>query len=484
MDKVLEGLKPEILWKHFDEIRKIPRCSGNEEAIGNYIVEFAKAHKLDYTKDEVGNIIVRKPATPGKENAPGVILQGHIDMVCEKNSDVDHDFTKDPIKLKREGDWLKADGTTLGADNGIGVAAALAVLEDNSLVHGPIEALFTIDEERGLTGAAYIKPGSLKGKILLNLDSEDDGVFTIGCAGGGDSIFTLETETIIPGNEKAVRIFVSGLKGGHSGVDINSGRGNAIKIVGRVLYELREKVDYELNLIEGGDKRNAIPREAYAIIVLNKKDEPELEKIVKCVLSEVKEELKGTDDGVMIEAKDEKMPDKVFTKMVRDKIINSILALPHGVLAMSQAIKGLVQTSTNLAAVHTKEKSFEIVKSSRSSINSELRFVLNSLKAFAKLIEAEIEQPNPYPGWTPNPDSEILKTMVKLHKEIFGKEPVVEAIHAGLETGIIGEKFPGMDMISFGPTIKNPHSPDEKVQISTVERFWILLTKTLEHLAG
>ncbi len=484
MDKILEGLKPELLWKHFDEIRKIPRCSGHEEAIGDYIVIFAKAHNLEYTRDEVGNIIVRKPATKGKENAPGVVLQGHIDMVCEKNSDVDFDFSKDPIKLKREGDWITADGTTLGADNGIGVAAALAVLEDDSLVHGPIEALFTIDEERGLTGAAYIKPGSLKGKILLNLDSEDDGIFTIGCAGGGDSIFKIKTETINPGNEKAVKIVVSGLKGGHSGIDINTGRGNAVKIVARVLYEMREKIDFELAVIEGGDKRNAIPREAYAIVVLNNDEMGEAKKIADCVLSEVKTELKGTDDGVLIEIKDDNMPGKVLTKLLRDKVINTILALPHGVLAMSQAIEGLVQTSTNLAAVHTHEDSVKVVKSSRSSINSELKFVLKSLKAFANLIEADIEQPNPYPGWAPNPDSEILKTMMKLHKELFGKEAVAEAIHAGLETGIIGEKFPGMDMISFGPTIKHPHSPDEKVQISTVERFWTLLTKTLEHLAG
>ncbi len=484
MDKVLEGLKPELLWKHFDEIRKIPRCSGHEEAIGDYIVNFAKAHNLEYTRDEVGNIIIRKPATKGKENAPGVVLQGHIDMVCEKNSDVDFDFSKDPIKLKREGDWITADGTTLGADNGIGVAAALAVLEDDSLVHGPIEALFTVDEERGLTGAAHIKPGSLKGKILLNLDSEDDGVFTIGCAGGGDSIFKIKTETINPGNEKAVKIVVSGLKGGHSGIDINTGRGNAVKIVARVLYEMREKIDFELAVIEGGDKRNAIPREAYAIVVLNNNEMDDAKKIADCVLSEVKTELKGTDDGVLIEIKNESMPQKVLTKLLRDKVINTILALPHGVLAMSQAIEGLVQTSTNLAAVHTHDDIVEIVKSSRSSINSELKFVLKSLKAFANLIDADIEQPNPYPGWAPNPDSEILKTMMKLHKELFGKEAVAEAIHAGLETGIIGEKFPGMDMISFGPTIKNPHSPDEKVQISTVERFWTLLTKTLEHLAG
>ncbi len=482
MDKVFEGLTPELLWKHFDEIRKIPRCSGSEEKIIDYIVNFAKARKLEYKVDEVGNVVIRKKGTKGYENAPVVILQGHIDMVCEKNNDVKHDFTKDPIKVKREGDWIKAEGTTLGADNGIGVAAALAIMDDNSLVHGPVEALFTIDEERGLTGAANISSDFINGKILLNLDSEDDGVFTIGCAGGGDSLLKIEFEKINPGNNKALKLNVSGLKGGHSGIDINNGRGNAIKILTRALFEIREKSDFELASIEGGDKRNAIPREAFAVIVIDSKDINSVKSIIKKVEKEVKDELKGTDDGVKIEIIDMANVDKVFTKTVGDKLINTILALPHGVIGMSQAIQGLVETSTNLAAVHTYDNYFEIVKSSRSSINSMLRFVLNSLKAFAQLIEAEIEQPPPYPGWTPNPDSPLLKTMIEIYKGLFGKEPVVEAIHAGLETGIIGEKIPGMDMISFGPTIKHPHSPDEKVEINTVDRFWTLLTKTLEHL--
>jgi dipeptidase D len=484
MDKVFEGLTPELLWKHFDEIRKIPRCSGSEEKIIDYIVNFAKERKLEYKVDEVGNVVIKKKATNGKEGKPGVILQGHIDMVCEKNNDIQHDFTKDPIKVIREGDWFTADGTTLGADNGIGVAAALAVLDDDSLVHGPVEALFTIDEERGLTGAANISSDFISGRILLNLDSEDDGVFTIGCAGGGDSLFKIEFEKINPENNKTIKINVSGFKGGHSGIDINNGRGNAIKVLTRVLFDIREKHNFELALIEGGDKRNAIPREAYAIIVIDSKEEASIKEIIAKVNKEVKEELKGTDDGVKIDIIETDKIDKVVNNTIRDKIIDTILALPHGVLAMSQAIEGLVESSTNLAAVHTNNDYFEIVKSSRSSINSMLNFILNSLKSFAQLIDASIEQPPPYPGWTPDPSSPLLQTMKEIYKNLFGKEPIIEAIHAGLETGIIGEKIPGMDMISFGPTIKHPHSPDEKVEISTVDRFWTLLTKTLEHLAS
>ncbi len=480
MDKVFEGLKPELLWKHFDEIRKIPRCSGNEEKIREYIISFAKEKNLEYKVDDVGNIVIKKPATPGKENSPGVILQGHIDMVCEKNSDVDFDFSKDPIKVKREGEWITAEGTTLGADNGVGVAAALAILEDDSVSHGPLEALFTVDEERGLTGAGNIKPDFLEGRILLNLDSEDEGVFFIGCAGGGDTIYKIKLQKENRDKSLSFKIKVSGLKGGHSGVDIHLQRGNALKILGRVLYAINEIEELKISEVSGGDKHNAIPREAYSIITIN--SETPVKNSVEKVLSEVKNELKFSDPDVKIEYERVELPDEVYTGDSTRKIINSMMVLPHGVLAMSLAIKGLVESSTNLAVVKTENEHLKIVESSRSSINSFLSYYLKSMKAFGEILSAEVEQPASYPGWTPNPDSKILKIMKNVYKKLFGKDPEVMAIHAGLETGIIGEKFPGMDMISFGPTIKYPHSPDEKVHIESVEKFYTLLKETLKIL--
>ncbi len=473
MDKVFEGLEPQLLWKHFDEIRKIPRCSKNEGKIREYVIEFAKKKGLEYQADEVGNVIIRKKATPGHENAPGVILQAHLDMVCEKNSDVDFDFEKDPIRVKREDGWITADGTTLGADNGIGVAAALAVLEDDSIVHGPLEVLLTVDEETGLTGASNLKGGLLHGKYLLNLDSEDEGVFFIGCAGGRDTVFTLKIERE-KYEGKAFEIKVSGLKGGHSGVDIHLQRGNAIRILARVLYEID---GVKISSIKGGNKRNAIPREASAVVIA---EEEKVKEAVEKVLSEVKEELKYSDPGVKIEYTEASSSDYIKESK---KIVDFLMSLPHGVLAMSLAMEGLVETSTNLAVVNSHQDHVEVVESSRSSINSSLDFVCKQLKALGELAEAETHQPPGYPGWTPNPDSQILKIMKEVYRKLFGKEPEVTAIHAGLETGIIGKNYPGLEMISFGPTIKYPHSPDERVEIKSVEKFWKLLVETLKALA-
>ncbi len=473
MDKVFEGLEPQLLWKHFDEIRKIPRCSKNEGKIREYVIEFAKKKGLEYQADEVGNVIIRKKATPGHENAPGVILQAHLDMVCEKNSDVDFDFEKDPIRVKREDGWITADGTTLGADNGIGVAAALAVLEDEGIVHGPLEVLLTVDEETGLTGASNLKGGLLHGKYLLNLDSEDEGVFFIGCAGGRDTVFTLKIERE-KYEGKAFEIKVSGLKGGHSGVDIHLQRGNAIRILARVLYEID---GVKISSIKGGNKRNAIPREASAVVIA---EEEKVKEAVERVLSEVKEELKYSDPGVKIEYTEASSSDYIKESK---KIVDFLMSLPHGVLAMSLAMEGLVETSTNLAVVNSHQDHVEVVESSRSSINSSLDFVCKQLKALGELAEAETHQPPGYPGWTPNPDSQILKIMKEVYRKLFGKEPEVTAIHAGLETGIIGKNYPGLEMISFGPTIKYPHSPDERVEIKSVEKFWKLLVETLKALA-
>jgi len=473
MNKVFEELKPELLWKHFDEIRKIPRCSGEEGKIREYVVNFAKQKGFEYEVDNVGNVLIRKGASPGKEKAHGIVLQGHMDMVCDKNSDVQHDFSKDPIRVKMEEGWITADGTTLGADNGIGVAAGLAVLEDDSLIHGPLEVLLTIDEERGLTGASNIKPGFLKGKYLLNLDSEDEGIFFIGCAGGRDTVFRLKTKRN-KGKGDAFEIKVSGLKGGHSGVDIHLQRGNAIRTIARVLYEIG---DAKVSFIEGGNKRNAIPRETRAIVF---SDENKVKLAVERVLAEVKEELKYSDPGVKIEYSRAEAKDYIEESK---RLIDFLLSLPHGVLAMSLAMKGLVESSTNLAIVKTEENFIEIVESSRSSINSSLDFICNQLKAYGNLAEVDVEQGEGYPGWSPNPDSKILKIMKKVYKNLFGREPEATAIHAGLETGIIGKNYPEMEMISFGPTIRYPHSPDEKVEIKTVKKFWSLLIETLKELA-
>ncbi len=474
MDKVFEGLKPELLWKHFDEIRKIPRCSKNEGRIREYVIKFAREKGLEYEVDEVGNVLIRKKATPGHEGAPGVVLQAHLDMVCEKNSDVDFDFEKDAIRVKREDGWITADGTTLGADNGIGVAAALAVLEDDSIVHGPLEVLLTVDEETGLTGASNLKPNWLRGKYLLNLDSEDEGVFFIGCAGGRDTVFKIPVSRKKLQGE-AFEIKVSGLKGGHSGVDIHLQRGNAIRILARVLYEID---GVEIAEIHGGNKRNAIPREAEATVFAS---EDRVKKAVDKVLAEVREELKYSDPEVKIEYS----PSQAGQAIAESKrIIDFLMSLPHGVLAMSLAMEGLVETSTNLAVIKTEDKEVEVVESSRSSINSSLDFVCKQLKALGDLAGAQTHQPPGYPGWTPNPDSELLRKMKEVYKRLFGKEPQVTAIHAGLETGIIGKNYPDMEMISFGPTIKFPHSPDEKVEIASVEKFWKLLVETLKELAG
>ncbi len=474
MDKALEGLKPELLWRHFDEIRRIPRCSKNEGKIREYVIKFAREKALEYEVDEVGNVLIRKKATPGHEGAPTVVLQAHLDMVCEKNSDVDFDFEKDAIRIKREDGWITAEGTTLGADNGIGVAAALAVLEDDSIVHGPLEVLLTVDEETGLTGASNLKPNWLRGKYLLNLDSEDEGVFFIGCAGGRDTVLK------IPVSRKdrkgtAFEIKVSGLKGGHSGVDIHLQRGNAIRILARVLYEIDGA---EIAEIHGGNKRNAIPREAKAIVFA---PEEKVKEAVEKVLAEVREELKYSDPEVKIEYS----PSQASRAIAESKrIIDFLMALPHGVLAMSLAMEGLVETSTNLAVVKTGEGEVEVVESSRSSVNSSLEFVCKQLRALGDLAGVQTHQPPGYPGWTPNPDSELLSKMKEIYRRLFGKEPEVTAIHAGLETGIIGKNYPNMEMISFGPTIRFPHSPDEKVEIASVEKFWRLLVETLRELAG
>jgi dipeptidase D len=479
----LRELEPKRLWAHFDELRKIPRCSGHEAKAGEYVISVAERNGWEWERDEVGNVVVRKPASPGHESAETVVLQGHLDMVCEKNSDVQHDFSKDPIQVERRGDWLMAKGTTLGSDNGVGVAAALAVLEDKSLVHGPIECLFTVDEETGLTGASHLRPGFLRGRKLINLDSEEEGVLFIGCAGGGDSEVTLPiTRDPAFGGER-IRVGVTGLRGGHSGIDIDKGRANAIRVVARLVYELQGSLPLRLVSLEGGNKRNAIPREAEAVVAIPAGENGRAAETLRRSFEAIRFEFKAVETEMALDVRQVEDPANPMSAESHRRVLGLLLGFPHGVLAMSQEMPGLVETSNNLAVVRTLSDQVKIALSSRSSIMSALNATRDVIRALAEMAGAEVVQGGGYPAWTPNLNSPLLRTVKSVYRNLFGKEAEVKAIHAGLETGIIGEKFPGMDMISMGPQIEHPHSPDERVHIPSVERFWTFLTKVLEALA-
>jgi dipeptidase D len=476
----IENLEPKLVWKHFDEIRKIPRCSKHEEKIRDYIVNFGKKQGLKTKVDSIGNVVILKPATAGMQNKPTVILQGHMDMVCEKNSDVTFDFSKDPIQLKITGDLLTANGTTLGADNGIGLAISLALLEDSKVRHGPIEALYTVDEETGLTGAFAMKSDMLTGKIMLNLDSEDFGVITVGCAGGGDSSIELPIKMQSSKGDEPLMVKVSGLRGGHSGVDIHEQRGNAIKILTRLLWKASQKYEFFLVDMKGGDKHNAIPREAYAKIILGKKDKNAFITAIKAEEKEIYDEIKPIDPNLKVDVTSTEQSKNTLEKTSQIKLLNLLHGLPHGVHQMNYDIKTLVNTSTNLATVAVKENTIVIGMSSRSPMKSALQDMRDRIKAIADLAGAKVTEGTPYPGWKPDLQSKILALSKKTFKDMFKTEPKIEAIHAGLECGIIGEKFPGMDMVSIGPTLKNPHSPEEQLHISTVGKFYSYLLKILE----
>jgi dipeptidase D len=484
MASALTELTPSHLWKHFARILTIPRCSGNEKAAGDYVISVAKELRLEVERDKVGNVLVRKPATPGHENAPGVILQGHLDMVCEKNSDVVHDFTKDAIQAEIKGDWVQAKGTTLGADNGIGVSACLAVMEDSSLVHGPLEFLFTVDEETGLTGANRVRKGFLKGTRLLNLDTEEEGTFTIGCAGGADSEIVLPVERKKAASGNLFRLKISGLRGGHSGLDINQGRANAIKLVARMLREAQESARFDLVAVEGGNKRNAIPREAWAILVCAPAGQKSLAAAFKRSFDRIANEVKAVEtDAKYVLDRADAAKDHALTAECQRGLLNFILALPHGVVAMHPEIKGLVETSTNLAIIRTDKGRVEIICSTRSSVASALEATRLVLRSVSDLAGARITFMDGYPGWMPNLQSPLLATLKDVYQESFGREAEVVAVHAGLECGILGEKFPGLDMISFGPTMEHPHSPDERVHIGSVGKFWRFLAAALARLS-
>ena len=482
-EDVIKNLEPKILWQRFYEITRVPRPSKKEGKIIQHMKNLLKDLDVEYKEDNVGNILAKVPATPGLENSPTVILQGHVDMVCEKNKSKKHDFDNDPIELIKEDGWITADGTTLGSDNGIGVSAALAVITDKEIKHGPIEILMTVDEETGMTGASNINPGFMTGKILLNMDSEEEGTFYVGCSGGMDTVaeFKIEFENT-PENLVPYELLVTGLKGGHSGLDIVSGRANAIKLLARTLKNL-EQFDFHIAKINGGSLRNAIPREAEAAILIKQEDEPEIKKALNDLQSQFLNEFRKTDSNLnFVFKKSDENPKKVFTKYFKMKIINTLLALPHGVIAMSQDIPDLVETSTNLATIVMNDNTLRIDTSQRSSINSAKLYVVNNVKAVFELAGAQVKNSDGYPGWKPNLDSEILKVSKDVYKKLFNKEPEVKAIHAGLETGLLGDKNPGIDMISFGPTIVGAHSPDEKVNIETVGKFYELLRGILKRI--
>jgi len=484
MNQSILSLQPERLWFYFSEVLKIPRPSKKEEKIISYLVSFGKEHKLESTTDSVGNIIIRKPSSPGLEKAPSVCLQGHVDMVCEKDADVMHDFDKDPIQTYIEDGWLKARGTTLGADNGIAVATMLALLEAKDIKHGPLECLFTIDEETGLTGAFGLDPNVLKSRILLNLDSEDDGEFFIGCAGGRDTVIEMPLKKDpVPQGYKSFRMKVSGLQGGHSGDDIHRNRGNANKILNRFLWETARKYGIRVSSFEGGNLRNAIAREAFAIFLVPADKIQPVKSYTEVYLKDLRFEFRVSEPDLKIDVEESETPGFVLDKITQDHLLNSLYACPHGVIAWSQDIPNFVETSTNLASVKMQNGLFRISTSQRSSIESAKEDICNMVSAVFNLIGARIEQSNGYPGWAPNPNSKVLELCVHSYETLFGQKPVVRAIHAGLECGLIGDKYPGMDMISYGPTMRGVHSPSERLEISTVEKFWVLTLDLLQRIA-
>lgn len=481
MSKELLSLEPKLLWENFYRLTTIPRPSKKEGNAVKFVESVGKSLNLETITDKVGNVIIRKPATPGYENRKGIILQSHLDMVPQKNSDKQHDFEKDPIQAFIEDGWVKARGTTLGADNGIGVAATLAVLQSTDLVHGPIEALFTIDEETGMTGANNLQPGILKGDILINMDSEDEGELYVGCAGGTNANirFTYKDEPV-PANYVAYRISVTGLKGGHSGLDINLGRANANKLMFRFLKYAVANIGLRLASIDGGSLRNAIPREAFSVVVVPEKATDELKEAIEDFFKIYRHEYGKVEPDLKFSAEKTSMPLHLMDEMTQDDLINAIQACPNGVVRMSTDMEGLVETSLNLAIVKSENHEVKALALLRSSVDSAKEDVESTLESIFRLAGAEIWFDGQYPGWKPNMDSAILKTMQKVYNDKWGKVPAIKAIHAGLECGILGSAYPNWDMISFGPTIRYPHSPDEKVNIETVSLFWQFLVETLK----
>lgn len=481
----VKDLKPELIWKCFDAVTKVPRPSCHEEQIRDFLLKFAADNGIEAKTDEVGNVVMKKPAVPGHENAPVVILQAHMDMVAEKNGDCNHDFLKDPIETYIDGDWVKAKGTTLGADNGIGVAAAMAAMIDKDLVHGPLEALFTINEEIGLEGAQNLGKDMVSGSILINMDSEDDGEIFVGCAGGIDTTaeFTYQ-RSFTPENFVYMRVSVSGLLGGHSGSDINLGRANANKIIARFIWECSQRWDITVCEIEGGNLRNAIPREAHAVFGVHSCHHDELKNYLKKYYDEILNEYSGVEPSMEFKIENCDRPEYCLDSKTSIALVRSIYSAPHGVYSMSRDIEGLVETSTNLAAVKMiGDDKVRITTSQRSSVESRKNDMAGQVEAHFQLAGAEVSHSDGYPGWAPNMNSPIMKMSADAYEELFGVRPAIKAIHAGLECGLFLTKHPNLDMVSFGPTMTGVHSPDEKLLIPTVDKFWRHLARVLEKVA-
>jgi dipeptidase D len=482
LDNILKDLSPSLVFKYFEEISRIPRGSGKEKVISDYLVNFAKEHNLEVIQDEFLNVIIKKGAAKGYENAPTVILQGHMDMVCEKNKDVDHDFEKDPIKLRVEGDFIKASGTTLGADNGIAIAYCLAILASNDIEHPPIEVLITTEEETGMTGASGVKAENLSGEILINIDSEEEGELLTSCAGGVRNRVRLTVELeekrqgFIP-----YKIIIKGLKGGHSGTDIDKGRGNSNKLMGRVLNSINSQMELYISDINGGAKMNAIPREAEAVIFIREGNEGVLNNIVKRMHNIFKDELRVSDPGVVVEMEEvERKPYRVFSKALTDKIISLLMLIPQGVQTMSMDIKGLVQSSTNLGVVTTTEDEITFESAIRSSVKSLKESIVGEIESLCNLVGAAMTLEADYPAWEYKENSYIREVFKKVYKDMYGKEPKITAIHAGLECGLLKDILGDIDMISFGPTMLDVHTPEERLSISSTKRTYEYLLQVLK----
>lgn len=483
MDNISK-LTPQVLWQEFAKITQVPRPSKHEEQIIQYLLDFGKKHGIDTRKDAAGNVLMRKPATPGYENRRSVILQSHVDMVCEKNSNVKHDFLKDPIIPHIDGNWVKANGTTLGADDGIGVAAQLAILTDPTVAHGPIECLFTVDEETGLTGAFALEAGFFESEILLNLDSEDEGELFIGCAGGIDTVaeFTYTTSGC-PADTRHFKLSVTGLKGGHSGDDIHKGLANAVKLLTRILHRLDRDLRIHLTSIEGGNLRNAIAREAFASFAISSGKVDQLNALLGDMRTALQQEFHTTEPNLSIELCPADASSVVFAHEAQETLLQLLYALPHGVIEMSRDIPGLVETSTNLASIKkTGNNTLFITTSQRSSVNSAKEAIAMQVESAFLLAGCKVQHSDGYPGWAPNTQSPILDVSVKAYKKLFGQDPIVRAIHAGLECGLFLEKYPRLDMVSFGPTIRGAHSPDERIDIASTLKFWELLIEILRNI--
>lgn len=483
MAKDILTLKPEAIWRNFYALTQIPRPSKKEEQVRAYLKKFGEDLKLETIVDEIGNVIIKKPATPGMENRKGIILQGHMDMVPQKNADTVHDFEKDPIDAYIDGEWVTARGTTLGSDNGMGVAAGMAVLEATDLEHGPIEVLITMDEETGMTGAENLKPGILDGDILMNLDSEDEGELYIGCAGGIDTNGVLAyTEEPMPEGMAAYKITVRGLKGGHSGLDIHLGRGNANKIMNVLLMLAAKKYGARLVDINGGSLRNAIPRESFVTAVVPEAEKENFEAFVKEFEIIAKDEFEEADPGLTIFCTATDLPAHVMDEKAQKNLYDAVAACPNGMIKMSESVAGIVETSTNLAIVKSDGKKIELCTLNRSLVDEDRDKLAAEIRAVFEASGVKATSQGAYPGWKPNPDSPILKEMKQIYNNKYGRVPEVKVIHAGLECGILGAIYPNWDMISFGPTIRNPHSPDEMVKIDTVEMFYDFLVESLKHV--